>query len=204
LHSVTQPHEIELEIPIQWQAGNHCQKTFAPELDVPIGEDMTAAEMLMLHINMSAGFPLRARWYLRENNGNGAHVATVHSAADSKDDVTGDILPASAFSDYFINEIVGNDDFNRLRDAFIDWQAPWMLLLPYLSAEKRQYFEQLARKQALMVDAQYRLYPEIINHDTIKGARVEAMMRKNHPDEDEKEDVLSTWYLELGEHERGK
>ena len=203
LHSVTQPHEVELEMPIQWRAGNHCQKTFTPELDVPVGEDMTAAEMLMLHINMSAGFPLRARWYLRENNGNGEHVATVRSAPDSKDDVTGSTLPASAFAEYFIHEIPDNDDYNRLRAAFIDWQAPWILLLSTLSAEKRLYFEQLARKQALLVDAQYRLYPEIIDEEAIKGARVEAMMRKTHPAEAEKDDALSTWYLELDENERG-
>ncbi len=204
LHSVTQPHEIELDMPIQWRAGNHCQKSFDPEIDVVIGENMSAAEMLMLHINMSAGFPLRARWYQRENNGNGEHVATVLSTPDSKDDATGSMLPASAFAEYFINEIADNHDFNQLRESFIDWQAPWILLLSTLTPEKRQYFEQLARKQALLVDAQYRLYPKIIDQDAIKSARVEAMMRKTHPAEDDKEDILSTWYLELGENERGK
>jgi len=204
LHSVTQPHEIELNIPIQWRAGNHCQKTFRPNIDVVMGEDMTAAEMLMLHINMAAGFPQQARWYQRENNGSAEHVATVLSSADSKDEDTGSILSASAFPELFISEITDNDDFNRLRDAFIDWQAPWILLLPNLTAEKRQYFEQLARKQSLLVDAQHRLYPEVIDQEAIKGARVEAMMRKTNPDEDEKEDILSTWHLELGENERGK
>ncbi len=78
------------------------------------------------------------------------------------------------------------------------------MLLSNLSVEKRQYFEQLARKQALLVDAPYRLYPEVIDQAAIKAARVEAMMRKNHPDEVVKEDILSSWYLELGENERGK
>lgn len=198
IHSVTEQSEIETDIPVQWRAGNHCQKYFKPELDIFIAEDMTAAEMLMLHVNSTAGFPLKAKWFHRNSYGNGRCVACIN-AEDNETE-----LPATAFSKFFINAHEDNTACKQLLDAFIVWQAPWLLLLPTLSRQEREYFEQQARQQALMVAAQFRLYPEIINEDTIKAARVEAMMRNNQARKKSEETILSTWYLELGENERGK
>ena len=198
IHSVSELNEIETDIPIQWRAGNHCQQYFKPELDVFIAEDMTAAEMLMLHVNSTAGFPLKAKWFHRDSYGNGRCVACINTDDDEIE------LPDSAFSKFFINAHEDNNAFKQLLDAFIVWQAPWLLLLPTLTHQEREYFEKQARRYALMVDAQFRLYPEIIDQDSIKGARVEAMMRRNQPEQKTEETILSTWYLELGENERGK
>lgn len=198
IHSVCEQSEIETDIPVQWRAGNHCQKYFKPELDVFEAEDMTAAEMLMLHVNTTAGYPLKAKWFQRDSYGAGHCVACINA----EDDET--TLPDTAFSKFFINAHEDNTAFKLLLDAFIVWQAPWLLLLPTLTHQEREYFEQQARQHALMVDAQFRLYPEIIDEGAIKGARVEAMMRKNKPEQESEETILSTWYLELGENERGK
>lgn len=200
IHSMTDPAEIELDIPLQWRAGNHCQKSFKPLLDdVYIAEAMTAAEMLMLHINAAAGYPLKARWYLRDSQGNARGIAGINVDSDADTEVE-----RSAFSPYFVNADKTNDAFVKLLEAFVDWQAPWFLLLPTLSMAERIHFEQQARQHALMVDAQYRLYPEIIDPDQIKGARVEAMLRKNQPDKEQPETMLSTWHLELDENELAK
>ena len=71
------------------------------------------------------------------------------------------------------------------------------MLLPTLDQETRTYYEHSARHQALIVEQQFRLYPEIIDKAAINTARVEAMFRNSQPEPEEEEDILSTWYLEL-------
>ena len=61
----------------------------------------------------------------------------------------------------------------------------------------RKQIEQLARKQALVVDQQFLLYPTIIDKAAINSARVEAMMRKSQLEPVDEEKIMSTFYLEL-------
>jgi hypothetical protein len=84
-----------------------------------------------------------------------------------------------------------------LIEAFFQWQAPWLLLLPGLAHEQRQSLEQHARFQALVVDKQFRLYPDVIDEALIKAARVEAMLRKGQQQEKSQEEIMSTFYIEL-------
>jgi hypothetical protein len=70
--------------------------------------------------------------------------------------------------------------------------------LPTLDPGARHHFEQCARKQALVVERQYKLYPEIIDKSAINAARVEARLRNSQVQPVEEEEmVLSTFYLEL-------
>jgi len=199
LHSVCQEHEIETDIPLQWRAGNRCQKTFYPDLDLDRTHDMTPADVLMQHVHHCAGLPLKARWYVRDVEGHATSLTGIN-VSDNRERV----LHAEMFSPFFVNADPRNSAFVKLLNAFIDWQAPWLLLLPNLSAEQRTHFEKQARRHALMVEAQYRLYPEIIDVDQIKGARVEAMLRKSNPVREKDETLIPPWYLEYGEDERGK
>jgi len=63
--------------------------------------------------------------------------------------------------------------------------------------ETRGSYELAARKQALVVEQQYRLYPEIVDMAAINTARVEARFRNSQLEPEEEENILSTWYLEL-------
>ena len=86
----------------------------------------------------------------------------------------------------------------QLINDFLNWQAPWLLLLPTLDTDTRRHYEQAARKQALIVQQQYKLYPEIIDKSAINTARVEAVFRRSEiQPEEEEEKILSTFYLEL-------
>lgn len=80
---------------------------------------------------------------------------------------------------------------------FQTWQAPWLLLLPQLDPVTCRAFEQHACHQALVVEQQFRLYPEIIDTTAIQAARVEAVMRRSQLQPEKKEDILSTFYIEL-------
>ena len=106
-------------------------------------------------------------------------------------------LPQEAFPPYFLRSD-GHDDRHRiLVEEFFRWQAPWLLLLPDLQGAERRVLERHARPQALIVDKQFRLYPEIIDEALIKAARVEAMLRKGQQQEPSEEDIMSTFYIEL-------
>ena len=109
----------------------------------------------------------------------------------------GRIIDAEDFPEYFISTRHGNDYLNRLVRGFIEWQAPWLLLLDTLAQEQRQYFEQCARRQALIVDQQYLLYPEVIDESFIRAARVEAKLRRSQMKELSQDEVMSTFYIEL-------
>lgn len=68
----------------------------------------------------------------------------------------------------------------------------------------RMELEQHARKQAMLVEQHYRLYPAVIDASFLRAARVEAMLRKSQPHEEKQDRSMSTWYLELGDWSRGK
>jgi hypothetical protein len=57
------------------------------------------------------------------------------------------------------------------------WQASLLLTLPDLSTASRERLERAARRQALAVHTEHRLYPEVVNPELINAALVEAMLR---------------------------
>jgi len=107
------------------------------------------------------------------------------------------MLDGEDFPEYFISTRHGDDYYTRMVHGFLEWQSPWLLLLDTLTSKQRQYFEQCARKQALVVDQQYLLYPEVIDESFIRAARVEARMRRTQMQNVSPEEVMSTFYIEL-------
>ena len=85
-----------------------------------------------------------------------------------------------------------------IRD-YIDWHAPWLLLLQNLSKRERIKYETLSRQHALTVSNQFRLYPEIIDPGFVRAARVESALRKSDTDNFDEEKFLATFYLELND-----
>ena len=106
-------------------------------------------------------------------------------------------LPAEDFPVYLLRARGHDANHEALLQAFFQWQAPWLLLLPDVDREQRRELERCARTQALVVDRQFRLYPEVIDEAFIKAARVEAMLRKRRHPEINQDDVMSTYYIEL-------
>lgn len=201
LHSVVDEGEIELDIPLTWRAGQSCQKLFRPETVYPKIEDsLSAAEVLANTIHHNANAPnLQAQWFLRQADGSGQAIATINCDAP-----LGRILHENEFGTPFINQQRIASEYHNLFTDYKSWLSPWLLLLPQLNDMERAFMEQQCRANALAVATQYRLYPKVIDPSIIKAARVEAMLRNTQPAEEDKEAAISTWYLELGEFERGK
>ena len=197
LDSVTRRDEVDSERSLSWRAGNLCRKTFKSgileQLQPANTGNANAADYLTSFINSQTSDPPAAQWFERDVQGNARAVQGINLDGD----LHSRKLPAGAFPITLLNHPVTDALHHQLIDDFFSWQAPWLLLLPNLDHNTRSRYELSARKQALIVEQQYRLYPQIIDPAAINTARVEAMLRNSQPEPEEEENVLSTWYLEL-------
>jgi hypothetical protein len=66
----------------------------------------------------------------------------------------------------------------RLVQDYIDWQAPYLLLLDGLADDLRRHLEVVACRRATELATVYRLLPRIIDPQTVSAARVEAQLRR--------------------------
>jgi len=198
IDSAVRQEDIETERNPAWRAGNLCRKSFTstvlPQLSTETHSITNAADYLTDYINNQAGSPSAAQWFKRETSGDGSGIAGINLASELETRT----LPDAVFPDLLLNRTSHNLAHQQLVDDFLDWQAPWLLLLSTLNSDMRRHYEQAARKQALIVQQQYNLYPEIIDEAAINTARVEAIFRRNEiQPEEEEEKILSTFYLEL-------
>ncbi len=197
LDSVTQLQDIGTERSLTWRAGNLCRKTFKSTVWQDLPTDTAsidnAADYLTNFVNSQAGDPPAAQWFERDAQGDAIGLLGINL----DDKLQHRQLPADAFPVALLNHPATDGLHHQLINEFINWQAPWLLLLPTLDQQTRSRYELTARQQALIVEQQFRLYPEIIDKAAINTARVEAMFRNSQIEPEEEEDVLSTWYLEL-------
>lgn len=193
LHSVVSEDDITQDIPPQWRAGYLCAEQFHPD-----DETELAANRLNQHINALTAEPAMTQWFLRRSDGSALAIPPAEQSTHAA------TLTADQFPAYFIRERHADTTLTRLVQAYLQWQAPWLLLLQNLSQAARHELEQHARKQALLVEQCFRLYPEVVDESFLRAARVEAMLRKSRPREEKQDKSMSTWYLELGDWSRGK
>ena len=195
LNSVVEEHEIDDYQLLDWRAGRACRESFRPAC-VAINDNepvRCAADILTGHINMHADNPPAAQWFNRSRDGS----ATGMGGHNIDRSLKGRRLPSDRFPPYFIASADRSDYHTCLVHEFMKWQSPWLLLLNNLSREERRYFEQCACKQALIVDQQYLLYPEVIDESFIRAARVEARLRRSQQQDVDQDEVMSTFYIEL-------
>jgi hypothetical protein len=60
---------------------------------------------------------------------------------------------------------------------YMAWKSPQLLMLPDIPQDERARLEELAVRQAPLVDRFFLIYPEIHNNDLLNRARVEAKIR---------------------------
>ena len=197
LDSETSRDELDIERNLSWCAGNLCRKTFkASILQALLSNSATidnSADYLTNFVNNQASNPPSAQWFERDPAGNAQGLFGINLASTLHTRQ----LPAEVFPVALLNCPVTDAPHQQLIAEFFNWQAPWLLLLPTFDTETRGRYELAARKQALIVEQQYRLYPEIVDIAAINTARVEARFRNSQLEPEEEENILSTWYLEL-------
>ena len=197
LDSAISRHDLDDERNLHWRAGNLCRKTFQAshweDLFSPTTSSVNSADYLTQFVNGQASDPPTAQWFERDSAGNARGLFGINL----DDKLQTRHLLAKAFPVSLLTTPETDTPHQQLIDEFLNWQAPWLLLLPSLDMETRGSYELAARKQALVVEQQYRLYPEIVDMAAINTARVEARFRNSQLEPEEEENILSTWYLEL-------
>lgn len=194
LGSVVREGEMETNVPIDWRAGQECRRRFrSAALEALDRQPASAGSYLTEYINGLAGERPRAQWFLRQDDGSGVGLATLPTGCA----MAGRHLPAQTFPGFFLREAAHNPAHTQLIQDFIAWQAPWLLLLHVLPEEQRRAFEQQARRQAVHMERQHRLYPRVLDPAILAAARVEAALRRHQAQPEEEEDSLSTDYIEL-------
>jgi hypothetical protein len=199
LESVLDENALKFDLAIDWRAGiaarEHFQSASMAALHPQTAPTPNAGDYLTGYINARAGRPAAAQWFRRASDGNGAGLGGIHLPSG----LEGRTLSSAVFPPLFL-AATGHDALHqKLIEDFQAWQAPWLLLLPF-DRDTRRTLEQQARRQALRVDQQHRLYPASIDANFIPAARVEAVLRRSQQRPEQKPDeVLAPFYIELNQ-----
>ena len=71
------------------------------------------------------------------------------------------------------------EDQSRVQ-RYIDWTAPALLTLPYLSDAQRARLESRISAQAASIEYHWRLYPKVLDSNKLTAARVQASLQASH------------------------
>lgn len=189
IDSVYRLQDLDLDRPADWRAGLACRDTFRSRH----ADTGNSAEYLGQYLRQHCTDRASAQIFHRQPDGRGHGLHGIHLDPGLQQRV----LPENAFPRLLIRRDQHDQQHQALIEDYLDWLAPWLLLLPCLSQEERSHYEQQSRKQALEVEKQYRLYPEIIDDSLIKASLVEAQLRRSQPVVEDPDDVVSTFYIEL-------
>lgn len=195
LQSAVREVDVTLDHAPHWCAGIRARERFSSTAVTAVpGGSGASAEYLERYVNHRAGAHPAAQWFERGARGAGTGLRGIGLPPG----LEGRTLPAEAFPPLAL-AAVGHDAAHcRLLSDFEAWQAPWLLTLGHLDRATRARLEAQARSQALAVQAQHRLYPEIAEEATIRAALVEAMLRgRQAPQPEPRSGSLSTFYIEL-------
>lgn len=133
--------------------------------------------MLANLIHKTAGRPRRAQWFQREQDGTGIGLGPPEQRADETP-WCGERLPKSAFPQLPLRQQWVDSTERRMVADFHHWQAPFLLTLSELNDSTRESLERAARDRPMTVSALHRLYPTVLNRESINAALVEAKLRR--------------------------
>jgi hypothetical protein len=165
----TPPSQWRVTTPLErgFEAGALAQQ--APP-DADTRHRQQHAERLEKQVRDAAG---PCQWILRGGDGNGSAVEAVTASL-----VSGDAWAKSLFPQLTVREVWGDCDAESLVAEWVGWLAPRLLTLQDLDDATRARLERAACARAMLVEDQYRLYPRIIDPETVNSARVEARLRQ--------------------------
>jgi hypothetical protein len=162
-----------------WVATHHGDVSFVSERlaaggAAPGGARLPHREYVVRRIHKLAGANRRAQWFRREADGSGTGLVGVHVGAE----LEGRRLPRAAFPELLLREDLADPEDAALAREFNDWQAPYLLTLPGLSARTRDRLEEAARRRPTLLYELRHLLPEVIDPERLKVALVEAVLRQ--------------------------
>ncbi|VAW91087.1 hypothetical protein MNBD_GAMMA22-2620 [hydrothermal vent metagenome] len=184
LHSACYENELLEYQPRQWRPGIKCQHSFNSRLlEKQNSNALNHADWLAQQVDQSAGNQNYTQWFLRDEQGNGVGLeSSSHVKCLAGRNLTRDEFPILMLNDDWLEE-----DTSAVVKEFFSWQSPFLLLLQHLTDESRVSLENLASKHVNRLFQMQRLLPKVIDHQVIKSALVEAVIRKSNDDTEENE-----------------
>lgn len=133
---------------------------------VPSQHRYPQAGELEAGVKQRAGFNVDRRWITRLDDGSG-----LPAGQDTP-------LAAERFPEFLLSEDWDGAEQQQLATAYIEWIAPSLLTLQTLDRASRARLEQCLPIQAVSVEHHWHLYPEILDDNCIKAARVQCRLQK--------------------------
>lgn len=163
----------------EWQSTLLSDHSFTPTWikDKAAQAGYTARDELNKLIRETAGQNPRAQWFWRQDDGSGKGIEGIHIDADMKNRT----LAKEDFPELLLKTDWPDEPSQQLVNAYLEWQAPFLLTLPNLQAITRKRLEQQAFKQVFKVEGQHKLWPEVVDREKLKAVLIEAQMRRSNP-----------------------
>ncbi|HEX9802499.1 MAG TPA: hypothetical protein VGB35_04535 [Gammaproteobacteria bacterium] len=163
------------DLPLTWRAGVRARSHFkVPETLARRLGGGNPAEAVERVVNRAAGARPRAQWFLRKSDRSGQALRGIRTEAE----LAQRNLPAEAFPEQQLRSHWPDRGDEQLVRAYLDWQAPWLLMLQHLSDPTRDRLEQAAVQRAMLMAESHVLFPKVIDSGRIVAARVEASLRR--------------------------
>ncbi len=186
IHSVLEREEMAADIPRQWRPGFAAEELFRC---TAINDPENSAAVLGSHVNRRA---VSWQWIARDESGGGMGMVGGHGSEQ------GELFAPHDFPVLFLAADETDPEYSGLARDYLNWQAPWLLLLDTLTENVRREMELGARERAAEMVRQHRLYPVVADSAQIKAALVEMVLREKQPSIKENANAgLSPYYIEL-------
>ena len=186
IHSALSAEEMTADVPRQWRAGFAAEEQFR---SAAADETESSAAALGSHVNRRVA---SWQWIARNESGGGMGMTGGHGSEQ------GERFAPKDFPALFLAVDETDDRYSSLVKDYLNWQAPWLLLLDTLSEEERRAMELCARARAAEMAKQHRLYPAVVDPAQIKAALVEMVLREKQSSIKENANAgLSPYYIEL-------
>lgn len=134
---------------------------------VPSQRRYPCASELEAQVKQRAGFNIHKHWITRLSDGGG--IFEVNHA----------YIAADRFPAFLLIEDWPDVNQIKLATEYVNWVSPSLLTLQYLSHEDRSRLEHSLSVQARSVEHHWQLYPEIIDEQSIKAARVQCRLQNS-------------------------
>lgn len=133
------------------------------------------SQVLSRCVQKAAGPLERAQWFRREHDGSGTGLHGCRLDAGQ----VGRKLGCHDFPELLLRETWEEQQEQSLVSNYHDWQAPHLLTHSKLARSTRDRLERAACRQAEKLYKVRYFLPEIINHDLLNVAFVEAVIRRS-------------------------
>ena len=161
LASVLPGHTLPSPEPRKWAA------SLGPR-GVPGQRRFPDADTLEAWVRQYAGANGFRHWVQRQTDGSGLVAETQNR------------LPAQAFPAFLLAEDWPDTRLTCMAREYMAWTAPALLTLQHLSRPERSRLEKSLNVQAESVEHHWRLYPEILDNDRVRTARVQCHLQRAH------------------------